>query len=241
MANYGSVPTNRLKFEDRRNFIPATDRANTQTKKPGASRRNTEKKMRTNTIYRTQWIQAGTRLPAMVGLALVAACASAALAEPADNRAPEVPMDIAVAEGNKVHFHGFGVGFQIYTWNGSSWGSAVPEATLFDDDGNVVATHFGVFDGTHFVGPAWKSNSGSEVVGALPPEAVTVDTNSIPWLRLAAVKELTHGPGIFADTTFIQRVNTVGGKAPSADGAFVGQVARVPYTADYFFYRKAND
>jgi len=57
----------------------------------------------------------------------------------------------------------------------------------------------------------------------------------------AAQAVTTEGPGIFADTTFIQRVNTVGGKAPSADGAFVGQVARVPYTADYFFYRKTNN
>ena len=169
-------------------------------------------------------------------------CAAAAFAVQAgtDNRAPEVPDTIAVPVGNKVHFHGFGVGVQIYTWNGTSWGSAVPEATLFNGEG-VVAIHFGVFDATHFVGPAWESNSGSEVVGALPPKSVAVDTNAIPWLRLAAVKELTHGPGIFADTTFIQRVNTTGGKAPSTDGAFVGQVARVPYTADYYFYRQSNN
>ena len=32
-----------------------------------------------------------------------------------------------------------------------------------------------------------------------------------------------------------------GGKAPSTDGTVVGQVARVPYTADYFFFRKTND
>jgi hypothetical protein len=50
-----------------------------------------------------------------------------------------------------------------------------------------------------------------------------------------------HGPGIFADTTFIQRVNTTGGKAPFENGMFVGQVAKVPYTADYFFYRQSND
>jgi len=148
-----------------------------------------------------------------------------------DNRAPEVPDEIAVGATNKVHFHGFGVGVQMYTWNGSNWGSAVPDATLFDDEGNVVATHF--------AGPRWKSNSGSIVLGAAVQPTVTVDTNAIPWVRLRAVT--TEGPGIFADTTFIQRVNTVGGKAPSADGAFVGQVARVPYTADYFFYRKTND
>jgi hypothetical protein len=147
-----------------------------------------------------------------------------------DNRAPDVPEDIAVPAGNKVHFHGFGVGVQIYTWDGSSWGAAVPEAILFHAEGIVAI---------HFAGPTWESNSGSKVVGALPPKAVTVDTNAIPWLRLSAKNP--QGPGIFADTTYIQRVNTSGGKAPSTNGTVVGQVARVPYSADYFFYRKAND
>jgi len=165
---------------------------------------------------------------------LCAATAVSALA--ADNRAPGVPPQIVVDEGNKVHFHGYAIGFQIYTWNGTSWGSAVPDAVLFDNDGNVVATHFGSPEG-----PRWISNSGSEVVGALPPTLVTVDRTAIPWLRLAAVKELTHGPGIFANTTFIQRVNTVGGKEPSVAGTVIGQVASIPYSADYFFYRRSND
>src|SRR6266576_4496730 len=165
----------------------------------------------------------------VVALALLLGCGLLAMAAASgnDNRAPEVPDEISVGETNKVHFHGFGGGVQIYTWNGSTWGAAVPKATLFDDDGNVVADHF--------AGPTWVSNSGSQVVGALPPLSVTVDTNAIPWLRLTALNP--EGPGIFAGTTFIQRVNTTGGKAPSANGTFVGQVARVPYSADYFFYR----
>jgi hypothetical protein len=188
---------------------------------------------------------AGRRFgPAITSIksAAVLLCAAAALTAQAgtDNRAPEVPEQIDVSsETNKVSFHGFGVGFQVYTWNGTSWGGPIPDATLFDEDGNVVASHFGVFDGTRFVGPAWQSNSGSEVVGKLPPAAVIMDTNAIPWLRLEALS--TEGPGVFADTTFIQRVNTIGGKTPSQNGAFVGQVARVPYTADYFFYRRSND
>jgi hypothetical protein len=32
-------------------------------------------------------------------------------------------------------------------------------------------------------------------------------------------------------------VNTVGGKAPTDPGSFVGEEARVPYTAEYYFYR----
>jgi len=170
-------------------------------------------------------------------------CAATALTAHAgtDNRAPDVPPEISVSsDTNKVSFHGLGVGFQVYTWDGTRWGSAVPDATLFDEDGNVVGMHFGVFAANGgFVGPAWQSNSGSTVVGKLPPAAVTVDTDAVPWLRLQA--STTEGPGIFAETTFIQRVNTTGGKAPSAPGTFVGQVARVPYIADYYFYRKSND
>jgi len=36
--------------------------------------------------------------------------------------------------------------------------------------------------------------------------------------------------------TFVQRVNTVGGKAPGTAGTTVGQVDNVPYTAEYYFY-----
>jgi hypothetical protein len=44
-------------------------------------------------------------------------------------------------------------------------------------------------------------------------------------------------------TTFIQRLNTSGGLAPStgcSSAADVGNRAFVPYSADYFFYRKAG-
>src|SRR5258706_15891783 len=145
--------------------------------------------MKTKNALQILSIQTRPWLPGLLGLALVAASAAFAPAALAtDNRAPEVPDTIAVDPNNKVHFHGFGVGFQIYTWNGSTWGAAVPKATLFDEDGNVVATHF--------AGPTWRSNSGSEVVGALPPRSVTFNPTAIPWLRLAAVEEPTHSPGI---------------------------------------------
>lgn len=169
------------------------------------------------------------------GLALLLGISVAALGAESgnDNRAPDVPNDISVPVGNKVHFHGFAVGFQVYTWDGVSWGRAVPDATLFDNDGNVVATHF--------AGPRWKSNSGSVVLGTLAKPPLIVDPDAIPWLLLSAVPAGTHGPGIFADTSFIHRVNTAGGKAPAEAGTVIGQVARMPYTADYFFYRKLSN
>jgi len=221
-------------FEDLRCFIPAVERGQTQNNKPGAVAPLVENNtMNTNITPQTPWTKIGAWLPALIGLALLGASPVAALA--ADNRAPEVPQDIQVGDTNKVHFHGYAEGVQIYTWNGTDWGTAVPRATLFDDDGNVVATHFGTPNG-----PAWKSNSGSEVVGKLPPKKVTPDLSAIPWLLLPANEPFTHGPGIFANITFIHRVNTVGGIAPEDPGAFVGQVVEVPYTADYFFYRNTN-
>lgn len=192
--------------------------------------------MNANTTSQTQRSRARAWLPAMACLALVAASATSALAE--DNRAPEVPFDIAVdADFFKVHFHGFAQGVQIYTWNGNDWGNAVPRATLFDDDGNVVVSHFGTTNG-----PAWRSNSGSEVVGKLPPKRADVDPeNAIPWLLLEANVILTHGPGVLAGTSLIHRVNTAGGVAPKVAGTEIGQVAEVPYIADYFFYRKTTE
>jgi hypothetical protein len=37
--------------------------------------------------------------------------------------------------------------------------------------------------------------------------------------------------------TYIHRVATTGGLAPSMPGASIGAVAEIPYTAEYYFYR----
>src|SRR6266481_1275745 len=72
-----------------------------------------------------------------------------------DNRAPTVPAAIQAPDGNKVHFHAYAIGVQIYHWNATlaTWGASTPEAVLFDSDGNVV--------GKHYAGPTWEANSGS--------------------------------------------------------------------------------
>ena len=59
-----------------------------------------------------------------------------------------------------------------------------------------------------------------------------------PWLLLVAVSN--QGPGIFDRVSYIQRLNTEGGNAPSVPGDFLGQIVKVPYTADYVFYRKSD-
>lgn len=176
---------------------------------------------------RSGFYAAGKLTLATVTLLLLAAVSSAR-AQGNDNRAPDVPASLVVPDGNKVHFHAYAVGVQIYAWNGSSWVFQAPEAVLFSTagaDGEVAI---------HYAGPTWESNSGSKVVGARVAGA-TVDPSAIPWLLLQA--RATEGPGIFAATTYIQRVNTVGGLAPATAGTVVGEVARVPYTAEYVFYR----
>jgi hypothetical protein len=67
---------------------------------------------------------------------------------------------------------------------------------------------------------------------------VSVDPSAVPWLLL---KVTGNGPisGKFSDITAIQRLNTVGGIAPSTpcDASNVTSIAQVPYTAQYVFYK----
>ena len=168
---------------------------------------------------------------AVSALLLLAFSAPAGVASGDDNRAPDLEGECAklqVPEGNKVHFAASAVGVQIYRWNGTSWVFVAPEAVLLADpeDDDPVAIHY--------AGPTWESDSGSKVVGRVL-ERCTPDPDAIPWLLLKA--KSTDGPGIFDGVTYIQRVNTVGGKAPTAPGDYVGEVVEVPYTAEYFFYR----
>jgi hypothetical protein len=70
-----------------------------------------------------------------------------------------------------------------------------------------------------------------------------VEQGAVAWLLLKASgnQDGPTGGHTLSDTTFIQRLNTHGGVAPStgcASAANVGNEAFVPYTADYFFYEK---
>ena len=126
-------------------------------------------------------------------------------------------------------------GFQIYQWlpkkeapTQYEWVFKAPEADLFDAQGNKM--------GRHYAGPTWDSNDGSKVVGALKAHVDSKDAGAVPWLLLMAKSH--GGSGMFSKVTSIQRLDTVGGKAPSTnvDVPKVGQELRVPYTATYYFY-----
>src|SRR5262245_57498462 len=67
----------------------------------------------------------------------LALCATPAKAD--DNRAPELPSptcdNIQVPEGNKVAFHAYAIGVQIYKWTGSAWAFVAPAAVLYANAG----------------------------------------------------------------------------------------------------------
>ena len=177
-------------------------------------------------------------LPVRMTLAVLAvfALASIPVAQAdEDNRAPDLPSPLCdrlqVSPGNKVAFHVYALGVQIYRWNGTSWEFVAPAAILFAD-----ANYHGEV-GIHYAGPTWESNSGSTVV-AMVLERCTADPTAIPWLLLET--DSSKGPGIFHRVTYIQRVNTTDGLAPTDPGTSIGAEEHVFYTAEYYFYRATD-
>jgi Protein of unknown function (DUF3455) len=146
--------------------------------------------------------------------------------------AVEVPSDFKPPEGAKLILHALGKGDQIYTCqqqNGQyAWTLKAPEAQLFNEKGEVL--------GRHFAGPTWEANDKSAVTGKVVAHADSPEKDAIPWLLLAAVEH--SGNGLMSNVSNIQRLNTKGGKAPTAgcDESRAGAETRVSYTADYFFY-----
>ena len=173
------------------------------------------------------------RLSVLAAVAVVAfPTMTASVQAGSDVRTPEVPSpicdDINAPAGNRVKFRAFAVGVQIYEWTGSGWMFKGPEADLYADAGLNGKI------GTHYAGPTWEANDGSVVVGSSPVRC-PLSPADIPWLLLTA--DSLEYPGLFSNITYIQRVSTEGGIAPRNSGSFVGEIARVAYTAEYYFYR----
>ena len=188
---------------------------------------------------------------------------SSQAAQANDITPPPLPPGLApVPAGQKLFLVGHAVGTQNYVCRPSGAGVAyvlfTPEATLFGDDGGQIITHYFspnpfepntdpkvVADGV--IRPTWQHRDTSTVWAKVhqPNGAVTVDPNAIAWLLLDVVgaQDGPTGGNKLSVTTFIQRLNTTGGLAPSTGCSSltdVGNQAFVPYTADYFFYKKAN-
>jgi hypothetical protein len=112
-----------------------------------------------------------------------------------------------------------------------AWTFKAPEAELRNARGEVIATHF--------AGPTWQGSDGSTVVAAVAERADAPSEDAIPWLLLEAKSHT--GSGVFSTTTYIQRLDTVGGIAPGTgcDAAHANAETRVPYEATYAFYYPA--
>jgi hypothetical protein len=155
-----------------------------------------------------------------------------------NSNGPELPAQcgsIAAPEGNKLAFHAYAKGVQIYKWNlvTQTWDLVGPQAGLFAEE-----NHFGEI-GSHYVGPTWESKSGSKVEARrVQGTGCTPDPTAVAWLLLAKIR--TDGAGIFSKVTYIQRVNTVGGLPPATPGTVDGEIKESPYTAEYYFYRAEN-
>ncbi|MGH9949465.1 MAG: DUF3455 domain-containing protein [Pyrinomonadaceae bacterium] len=171
-----------------------------------------------------------------VAVLLVAGLVSTAAAQAlTENPGPDLPSPLCdrvqVPAGNRLVTRAYAIGSQLYRWNGASWTFVEPVATLFpnaDYRGEVAV---------HYAGPTWESNSGGKVAAARV-DGCSVDPTAIDWLLLQAVSNEGQGP--FRRVNYIQRVNTVGGRAPIAPGSAIGTVVQIPYTAEYCFYRAEN-
>jgi hypothetical protein len=157
---------------------------------------------------------------------------------PAQSPAPgggNVPAALQPPADAVAALHAKGQGVQIYACSkdagsgAASWKLKGPEAVLYDDAGKPI--------GKHFAGPSWQANDGSTVVGEAVAHADAPGHTAIPWLLLKAKSH--EGSGTFADITYVQRLDTAGGLAPTAacDPKRDTAERRVAYTAIYVFFR----
>jgi len=181
---------------------------------------------------------------------------------------PATPERITPPVGNVAYLHGLGVGTQGYvclpTANGGvSWtvNNARPEATLFTKifgEAVQIITHFlSPVENPNKIGPnpprfgdvTWQSSFDSSRVWAQKANFIQAgtddscrNTGSIDCLLLQTIgtdKGPTGGK-LLTKTTFIQRLNTKGGSAPTdscLSPSEIGKQILVPYSADYFFFR----
>jgi len=171
----------------------------------------------------------GRSLPVLI-LTMSAGCTGLEQTRPA-----AVPAALQVPLAGARSVQARAVGVQIYICQASpgdashfEWVLRAPEAQLFDRSNRPIIKHY--------AGPTWEANDGSTVVGEVLARDNGPDAMAIPWLLLRA--KSTSGKGLLSGTQFIQRLNTVGGKAPQGGCSpdLAGSEARVHYAADYVFF-----
>jgi hypothetical protein len=152
----------------------------------------------------------------------------AASARPAHIPAVHAPAALKVPAGNKLTAVFSARGVQTYTCTDGAWKFLEPAAVLSDRGHRPVALHSR--------GPVWVSTVDGSAVNASAVASSPKD-GAIPELLLKATA--TRGTGVFGDVTFVQRLNTTGGVAPTDACTGTEQVG-VRYTATYAFYKAAE-
>lgn len=148
-----------------------------------------------------------------------------------------LPMAVQVPAEQVIAMETVGIGHVTYECRTQKamlsqyeWAFVGPEAKLQTRRGQVVGRYWGP--------PAtWESNDGSKVTATQVAIAPAGNGN----LPLQLVKaEPAIGTGAMQHVTYIQRVATRGGVAPSmpCSAANMGQKQVVPYQADYIFWKK---
>jgi acetyl esterase/lipase len=138
--------------------------------------------------------------------------------------AQPVAVSVEPPAGVALFLTAVGEGSQVYTCAEGHWTLKAPDARLLDEQGHVI--------GTHFAGPTWRLNDGSEVKGKVIASRPATAASSVPSLLLEAVP--ASGTGKMANIRYIARTDTLGGAADNKP-CTTGE-ERVPYTANYSFY-----
>lgn len=147
-----------------------------------------------------------------------------------------VPESMQVPSGHKVALETVGVGKITYECRENpdapgdlAWAFAGPDAALNDSSGKQVGRYFGP--------PAtWEAMDGSKVTGTQLAVASGGEGN-IPFQLVQANPAM--GEGAMTGVTYIQRLDTQGGVAPSmaCSEANKGERQIVKYQADYIFWK----
>jgi hypothetical protein len=194
------------------------------------------------------------RLSLFIAATLAIAAPLAATATNAHQQVdpPEVPDTIAVPAGSKAFLIGHAVGTQNYVClpdgAGAKWVLFGPQATVFDDNGKQIMTHFLSPNPAENSSPraTWQHSDRTSAVWAVKvaesDDSRYVEPGAIKWflLQVKGAEEGSRPDDRLMQTTVVQRVNTSGGVAPASECAVAGDVGKtkfVPYSADYVFYK----
>ena len=169
------------------------------------------------------------RAAAVIAMLPLVALPALAIPEPSG-----IPPRLRAAPADEPAFSLSGAGDHVFeckpSGGGYAWTFVAPDARLYDGSREAA---------TSTVPNLWESNSDRSSVTASVRTTLPAGED-LPWALYGA--QGIGDSGLFAGVTAMQRVATAGGAAPAdgCDAGSVGSEARVPFTAQYHFYRRAG-